>query len=37
MDNPDVDTQNETFVRDVPAEKKEIPSNQYAFGLHAGR
>ena len=29
LDDTDVETRNETFVRDVPTEEKEIPSSQY--------
>lgn len=36
-DDADVDPQNETFVRDVPAEEEGIPSNQYPVGHHTGR
>jgi hypothetical protein len=37
LDDADVDTQNETFMHDAPAEKEEIPSNQYPVGHHIGR
>lgn len=37
LDTADGNTQNETFVSDVPAEKEEIPSHQYPVGHHTSR